>query len=179
MRFSELELPGVFLVEVEPHVDERGWFARAYCAREFAEHGLEPVAVQTNLSYNARGGTLRGMHYQDESAPEAKLVRCLRGAIHDVVVDLRPGSPTRLRSVATDLTADDGRALYVPPLFAHGFQALADDTLVTYQVSAFHTPAAERGLRHDDPALGIDWPRPVTVVSDKDRAWPLLDPAAG
>lgn len=177
MRYTETALAGAFTVDLEPHRDERGFFARAFDAREAEEHGLRATVAQANLSHNVRAGTLRGMHYQVAPAPEAKLVRCLRGAIYDVIVDLRPGSPTLQQWVGVELTAENGRALYVPELCAHGFLTLADDTLVQYQVSAFYTPEAERGLRHDDPAIGVDWPREPTTMSEKDRAWPLL--AAG
>ena len=175
MRFLETALPGAYIIDIEAHADERGFFARGFCSDEFTEHGLNPAVAQTNLSFNARAGTLRGMHYQVPPAPEAKLVRCVRGAIHDVIVDMRPDSPTRLQWIGVDLSADNNRALYVPELFAHGFITLADDTFVTYQVSQPYTPGTERGLRHDDPALGIDWPAEVRVISDKDAAWPLLE----
>jgi len=175
VRFEETPLAGAFVIELEPHADDRGFFARAYCAREFEEHGLEPRVVQANLSYNRSKGTLRGMHYQAPPAGEAKLVRCIRGAIHDVIVDLRPDSPTYLQHVGVDLTAENRRALFVPALFAHGFQTLEDEVEVFYQVSEFYTPGAERGLRHDDPALGISWPLEVSEISDKDRSWDLLE----
>ena len=175
MRFEETPLAGAFVIELEPHADDRGFFARTYCAREFTEHELEPRVVQANLSYNRSKGTLRGMHYQAPPAGEAKLVRCIRGAIHDVIVDLRRDSPTYLQHVGVDLTAESRRALFVPALFAHGFQTLEDEVEVFYQVSEFYTPDAERGLRHDDPALGISWPLPVKEISDKDRSWDLLD----
>lgn len=175
MRFEETSLAGAFVIEIEPHADDRGFFARAYCAREFEEHGLDPRVVQANLSYNRSKGTLRGMHYQAPPAGEAKLVRCIRGAIHDVIVDLRPDSPTYLQHVGVDLTAANRRALFVPALFAHGFQTLEDEVEVFYQVSEFYTPGAERGLRHDDPALAISWPLPVSEISDKDRFWDLLE----
>lgn len=175
MRFEETSLAGAFVIEIEPHADDRGFFARAYCAREFEEHGLEPRVVQANLSYNRSKGTLRGMHYQAPPAGEAKLVRCISGAIHDVIVDLRPDSPTYLQHVGVDLTAENRRALFVPALFAHGFQTLEDEVEVFYQVSEFYTPGAERGLRHDDPALGISWPLGVSEISDKDRSWDLLE----
>jgi len=168
-------VPGPVLVDLERREDERGFFARTFCREEFAAAGLEPVVEQANLSFNHRAGTLRGMHLQVAPAEEAKLVRCTRGAIVDVVVDLREGSPTRYSHVAVELTADNRRALYVPPMFAHGYQTLVDDTEVVYQVSAAYTPGTERGLRHDDPALGITWPLPVTVISAKDASWELLD----
>lgn len=175
MRFEETPLSGAFAIDLELLEDDRGFFARSFCTREFEEHGLEPAVVQCNISYNHRAGTLRGMHYQLPPATEAKLVRCIRGAIHDVIVDLRPGSPTYLEHYGIELSADNRTALYVPTLFAHGYQALTDGAEVLYQVSTAYSPGHERGLRHDDPALGIAWPAPVTVLSDKDRGWPLLE----
>lgn len=175
MILTPTAVPGPVLVDLERREDERGFFARTFCREEFAAAGLEPVVEQANLSFNHRAGTLRGMHLQVAPAEEAKLVRCTRGAIVDVVVDLREGSPTRYSHVAVELTADNRRALYVPPMFAHGYQTLVDDTEVVYQVSAAYTPGTERGLRHDDPALGITWPLPVTVISAKDASWELLD----
>lgn len=175
MRFSELPLPGAWLVDLEPRTDERGFFARSFCAREFADRGLEPAVSQCNVSFNRRRGTLRGMHYLAPPAREAKLVRCTSGAVHDVIVDLRPESPTYLRHVAVELSARNRTALYIPPLFAHGFQTLEDETEVFYQMSEPYVAGYERGLRHDDPALAIAWPLPVSVIAAKDRAWPLLD----
>lgn len=175
MRFTETPLSGAFVIDLEMMSDERGFFARSFCAREFEEHGLSPSVVQTNTSYNAKAGTLRGMHYQNEVAPEPKLVRCVRGALYDVIVDMRPGSPTYAQHFGVELSAENRTMLYVPALFAHGFQTLVDDTEAIYQVGGHYTPDAERGLRFDDPALGIDWPRPVTNISDKDRSWPLLE----
>lgn len=175
MRFTTTDVVPATVVDLEPFTDDRGWFARAFCAREFAEHGLEPVTAQTNLSYNPRRGTMRGLHFQHEPAREAKLVRCLSGAIYDVAVDVREGSPTHLRWVGYELSASNGRALYVPEGFAHGFLTLTDDVLVTYQVSEFYTPGVEGGLRYDDPAIGITWPGEVEVISDKDAGWPLLE----
>lgn len=175
MRFTETPLPGAWVLDLEPRGDERGFFARAFCAKEFTDHGLEPAVVQTNLSYTAAAGSVRGMHYQLPPAAETKLVRCVAGAFYDVIVDMREGSPTYLQHFGVELSAANRRALYVPALFAHGFQTLADDTEASYQVSAFFTPGVERGLRHDDPALGITWPLATTVISDKDRSWPLLD----
>ena len=177
MTFEATNLSGALVIDLDPYRDERGFFARVYCQRTFAEHGLESVMVQGNLSFNHKAGTLRGMHYQVMPAEEAKLVRCTRGAIFDVIVDLRPGSPTYLQHVGVELTADNRRALYVPPMFAHGFQTLEDDTEVSYLVSASHDPSAERGVRHDDATIAISWPRPVTVISPKDASWPLLVPA--
>lgn len=172
MRFRELEIPGAFVIDLERREDDRGFFARTFCRREFEEHGLEPAVAQCNLSSNRRRGTLRGMHYQAPPGEEAKLVRCIRGAIHDVVVDARPGSPTLGRHAALRLDAENRRALYVPPGLAHGFQTLEDDTELLYQMSAFYAPELARGFRHDDPEVGIDWPLPVTVISDRDRTLP-------
>jgi dTDP-4-dehydrorhamnose 3,5-epimerase len=179
MRFTETELPGAFLIDIEPISDERGFFTRTFCRREFEDHGLLPLVAQCNLSYNHKAGTLRGMHYQVPPAGEAKLVRCTRGAILDVFVDLRPGSPTYLQHVSVELTAENRRAAYLPPLLAHGYQSLTDDAEVTYQVSEFYTPASERSTRYDDPALGIAWPLEVTVISAKDAAAPLISDMEG
>jgi dTDP-4-dehydrorhamnose 3,5-epimerase len=173
--FTESRLAGAYVIDPELHADERGLFARTFCAKEFAQHGLSTTLVQCNISQNRRKGTLRGMHWQAWPHEEAKLIRCTRGTIHDVIIDLRPGSPTLGEHIGVDLTAGNRRMLYVPEGFAHGFLTLDDDTEVFYQMSAFYEPAAARGLRHDDPALGIEWPVPVTVVSEKDSAWPLLD----
>jgi len=177
MIFTETELPGAFLIGLAPHSDERGFFARAFCRQEFEKHGLVPLVAQCNVSYNVKRGTIRGMHYQVAPALESKLVRCVRGAVLDVIVDLRVGSPTYLRHVAVELTAGNHLALYLPPMCAHGFQTLVDDTEVLYQVGEFYTPECERGARYDDPALGIRWPLPVTVISDKDRRWPPVEAA--
>jgi dTDP-4-dehydrorhamnose 3,5-epimerase len=170
--FTESRLAGAYVIDPELHADERGLFARTFCAKEFAQHGLSTTLVQCNISQNRRKGTLRGMHWQAWPHEEAKLIRCTRGTIHDVIIDLRPGSPTLGEHIGVDLTADNRRMLYVPEGFAHGFLTLDDDTEVFYQMSAFYEPAAARGLRHDDPALGIRWPAAVTVVSEKDRRWP-------
>ena len=174
MRFTETSLPGAFIIDLEQRADPRGFFARSFCASEFEAHGLKPAVVQCNLSFNHRRGTLRGMHFQVAPALEAKLVRCTGGAIYDVIVDMRPSSPTYMQHIGVELSAENRRALYVPELFAHGYQSLTDDAEVTYQVSATYTPECERGLRHDDPALAIAWPLPVSVMSDKDRSWPLI-----
>lgn len=180
MIFSQTDLPGAVVVDLDLKQDERGFFARTFCRAEFAAEGLEPPVEQCSVAYNVCAGTLRGMHYQDASAPEAKLVRVTAGAVLDQIVDLRPDSPTYLRSFAVELTARNRTALYVPPQFAHGYQTLVDDTEVSYAISATHEPSAARGLRHDDPALGLRWPLPVSVINDRDRSWPLLDgPAAG
>lgn len=176
MIFTELALPDVRVVELEPHRDERGFFARAWCRREFEEAGLETRVAQCNLSFNRRRGTLRGMHFQAPPMEEVKLVRCVRGALLDVVVDLRPDSPTFGEHAAVELTAENRRALYVPRGFAHGFQTLQDDTEIYYQMSEFHSPEHARGYRFDDPAFGIEWPVHPPVVKEKDRAWPDFDP---
>jgi dTDP-4-dehydrorhamnose 3,5-epimerase len=174
MIFTETELEGAFVIDMERREDERGFFARAFCQNEFTDHGLKPLIAQANVAYNHRRGTLRGMHFQIPPAAETKLVRCTRGAILDIIVDLRPESPTWLRHVAVELTADNHRALYVPERFAHGYQVLTDETETSYQVGEFYSPAHERALRYDDPRLGLEWPLPVRVISDKDRNAPLL-----
>lgn len=178
MIFTELDLPGAHLVELEPHRDQRGFFARTFCRREFGERGLETRVAQCSLSHNRKRGILRGMHYQASPRQEVKLVRCVRGALHNVIVDLRPDSPTFTEHVAIELTARNRQALYVPEGFAHGFQALEDDTDVHYQISAFHSPEHVRGYRFDDPAFGIDWPVDPPLVKEKDLRWPDFDPEA-
>lgn len=173
MIFTETELPGAFVVDLEPREDSRGFFARAWCADEFAQHGLNSRLVQSNLSFNDRAGTLRGMHFQRVPHAEAKLIRCTRGAIYDAIIDLRPDSATYRRWTAVELTAENRRALYVPEGFAHGYQTLEPSTETFYQVSEYYTPSAEGGVRWDDPAFGIEWPDPTNaLLSDKDRTWP-------
>jgi dTDP-4-dehydrorhamnose 3,5-epimerase len=172
MRFTPTTLEDAVLIEPERREDPRGWFARVFCEEEFAAAGLETRFVQQNASANPKAGTLRGMHYQRPPHAEVKVVRCTRGAVFDAIVDLRPGSPTYRRSEGFELTAANGRMLYVPEGFAHGYLTLADDSEVAYLVSHPYTPGAEAGLRYDDPALGIAWPRPAAVLSDKDAAWP-------
>jgi dTDP-4-dehydrorhamnose 3,5-epimerase len=174
VRFEPTALAGAYLIHLEPRVDERGLFARAFCAQEFAGQGLETSYVQSNISSNARAGTVRGLHFQRAPDAEVKLVRCVKGAIYDVVVDMRAGSPTYLRSFGAELSDANGLMMYVPKDFAHGYQALSDGASVFYMVTAFYAPQAEGGLRFDDPRLAIKWPRPVTDVSDKDARWPLL-----
>ena len=174
MNITTTPLSGVAVIDLERKEDDRGFFARTFDREEFADAGLEPLVEQCNLSYNHKAGTLRGMHYQVAPATEAKLVRCTAGAIVDVIVDVRPDSPTYLQHYAIELSADNRRALYVPPMFAHGYQALTDGAEVSYQVSEAYTPGTERGLRHDDPALGLSWPLPVSVISPKDAGWPLM-----
>jgi dTDP-4-dehydrorhamnose 3,5-epimerase len=175
MRFVPAELDGVFVVEQERHVDDRGWFARTWDGAELAAHGLDPALVQCSASFNAARGTLRGMHYQDPPFAEAKLVRCTRGALFDVAVDLRPGSRSFLRWFGLELTPENGRALYIPRGFAHGFVTLSDATEGVYCISAPYSPPHARGVRWDDPAIAIAWPIPPLVISPADRARPALD----
>ncbi len=174
MRFEPLKLNGAFLVEPQPHEDARGFFARTFCAREFAEQGLASVFVQSSVSFNNQRGTLRGLHYQRAPAGEVKLVRCTAGAIYDVIVDLRSDSPTYLQHYGVELTAWNRRSLYVPEMFAHGFQTLEDETEVFYQISEYHAPDKAAGLRFDDPKLNIQWPLPVAAISEKDLKWAWL-----
>jgi len=170
MLFTETKLKGAYIIDVKRLEDERGFFGRSYCQREFEALGLNTNAVQANVSYNKKKGTLRGMHMQLAPHEETKLVRCTRGAIYDVIVDLRPDSPTFKQWIGVELTADSYRMLYVPEGFAHGFITLEDNTDVTYQVTQFYTPGAERGYRWDDPAFNIQWPIEPVVISEKDRA---------
>lgn len=179
MIFHSTTLNDAWLIDLELRGDERGYFARTFCAEEFQRHGLISQFVQQNTSRSARRGTLRGLHYQMQPYGEAKLVRCTRGAIVDVIVDIREDSPTYLQHEAFELTADNHRQLYVPPGFAHSFQTLSDDVEVSYLVSAHYTPSAERGLRYNDERLAIDWPLAVTTLSEKDAAWPLLADRTG
>ena len=174
MIFTETNLKGAYIIDLERREDARGFFARAFCQHEFAEHGLKPVIAQANIAFNHRKGTIRGMHFQYPPAAEAKLVRCTRGAILDVIIDLRPESTTFLRHTAVELTADNRRGLYIPPRFAHGYQTLADATETTYQLSEFYSPDLADGLAYDDPAFAIAWPLPVSEISDRDRIWTRL-----
>jgi dTDP-4-dehydrorhamnose 3,5-epimerase len=174
MQFRQLEIDGVWLIVPEPHADERGFFARTFCTREFGEQGLWTSFVQQSVSFNEVAGTLRGMHYQLEPYGEVKLVRCTQGAIYDVVVDLRAGSPTHGKWCAEVLSADDRRALYVPRGCAHGFITTVDRSEVSYAISEFHHAAAARGVRWDDPAFGIAWPLAPQRISARDAAYPLL-----
>jgi dTDP-4-dehydrorhamnose 3,5-epimerase len=174
MIFSETGLLGAFVIDLDRKEDNRGFFARAFCQHEFAQHGLNPVIAQANVAFNRRKGTVRGMHFQFPPSAETKLVRCTRGAILDIIVDLRPESSTYLEHVAVELNEDNGRALYVPERFAHGYQVLEDDTDTSYQVGAFYTPGVEGGLRYDDPRLGLEWPLPLAEISEKDLGWELL-----
>jgi dTDP-4-dehydrorhamnose 3,5-epimerase len=173
--FTETRLKGAFIIDLERREDSRGFFARAFCQKEFAAHGLKPTIAQANVASNFKKGTLRGMHFQYPPAAESKLVRATRGAILDIIVDLRPESETYLEHVAVELNEENQRALYVPERFAHGYQALRDNTDTSYQVGEFYTPDAEGGLLHDDPRLKLKWPLPVSVISEKDQKFALLD----
>ena len=175
MKFIATELESAYILEVESHEDKRGFFARTFCQDEFRARGLNPEVAQCSVSFNKRRGTLRGMHYQSEPFPEAKLVRCTAGAVYDVIVDLRPQSATYRRWVAVELTAANRRALYVPEHFAHGFQALADETEVFYQISEFYHPECSRGIRWNDAAFRIRWPLAELVISERDRNFPDFD----
>lgn len=175
MKFLPTELADAVLIEMEKHVDARGAFARTMCVEEFAAAGIETRYPQASLSYNRLAGTVRGMHFQRAPHAEAKVVRCVRGAIFDVIIDLRPGSPTHRHWQGFELTADNGRSLYIPKGFAHGFQTLEDESDMLYLISEMHVPGAGDGLRPDDPLLGIVWPRPVSMINDKDQSWPLLE----
>ena len=173
MIFVETPLPGAYVIEVERLEDERGFFARSWCAREFAAKGLDSQLVQCNVSVNKRKGTLRGLHYQIPPHAEAKLVRCTRGSLYDVIVDLRKDSPTFLKWFAIELTATNHRMLYIPKLFAHGFQTLEDDTEIFYQMSEFYSPGDARGARWDDPLFAITWPQgEQKIVSSRDASYP-------
>lgn len=175
MKFAAAKLSGAFVIEIEPIEDERGFFARTFCVQEFKAHGLNFEIIQSSISHNAKKGTIRGMHYQVSPHEESKLIRCTRGAIHDVFVDIRRQSPTYRQWESVTLTAENRKMLYLPPGFAHGFQSLEDDTEVSYQISNIFVPEAARGLRWDDPALGIAWPLPVSVISERDRNYPKLE----
>jgi len=176
MRFEPTAIRGLVVVELERHVDERGFFARSWCADEFAAAGLPQAMVQCNVSWNERRHTLRGMHWQAAPHGDGKLVRCTRGAIHDVVVDLRPRSATYLESFAIELDEENRRALFVPAGLAHGFLTLVDGTEVFYQMDSVHVPDAARGARWDDAAFAIEWPAPPAVMSDRDRTYPNYAP---
>lgn len=168
MIFTETKLQGAYLIDIEALADERGFFARSWCQKEFESHGLNPDFVQCNISFNKKKGTLRGLHYQEDPHQEAKLVRCTAGSLFDVIVDLRPDSKTYRQWVAVELSASNHRMLYVPKGFAHGFQTLEDNTEVFYQMSEFYRSECARGIRWDDPSIAIGWPLPITSVSGKD-----------
>jgi dTDP-4-dehydrorhamnose 3,5-epimerase len=179
MIFRESPLSGAYVVDMERLTDERGFFARSYCAEEFAARGLGPELRQCSVSYNARKGTLRGMHYQGAPHEEHKLVRCTAGAIFDVIVDIRAASPTYRRWYGAELTQDNRRSLFIPPGFAHGFLSLTDDAEVYYMISVAHAPKFSRGVRWNDPAFAIEWPSAPAVISERDAAYPLLNVPGG
>jgi dTDP-4-dehydrorhamnose 3,5-epimerase len=172
MIFKETILEGAFVIGLEKREDERGFFARTWCRREFENHGLTPLLVQCSLSFNRKQGTLRGMHYQAPPCEEAKLVRCTRGAIYDVIIDMRPGSATYTRSIGMILSSGNSTMIYVPKGFAHGFLTLEDESEVFYQMSEFYAPERSRGVRWNDPAFGIEWPEEIQVISEQDRTYP-------
>jgi dTDP-4-dehydrorhamnose 3,5-epimerase len=175
MFFTSTELEGAYIIDLQRFEDNRGFFACTWEANEFEKHGLVSQLVQANLSYNRTRGTLRGMHFQHAPYAETKLIRCVRGAIVDVIIDLRPGSPSYKRWISAELTAENRRAIYVPEGFAHGFQTLVDDVEVIYQVSQVYTPSAASGVRYDDPTFGITWPLPVSEISPKDLTWAVFE----
>lgn len=172
MIFVKTGLPGAFLIEIDPRSDERGLFARTYCEREFADHGITCRFVQLSTSYNERSNTLRGLHYQSDPAAEDKLVRCTKGAIYDVIVDLRNDSPTRHKWFAAELTEDNRRSMFVPKGFAHGFKTLRDGSEVLYHISQFYDSTMARGVRWNDPRFGIKWPGGAPILSDRDQNYP-------
>jgi len=176
--FAEADLKGAFVLALERLADDRGFFARTWCRREFRDHGLNPELVQCSTSFNSRKGTLRGMHYQAAPHEEAKLVRCTRGSIYDVIIDLRPDSDTFTRPFGILLDAESRNMLYIPEGFAHGFLTLQDSTEVFYQMSEFYEPSSARGVRWNDPSFGIEWPADVSVISDRDRSYPDFVPGA-
>lgn len=177
MIFTKTKLKDAFLIDLEPRQDPRGFFARTFCTKEFEAQGLKPTIAQCNLSFNYKKGTLRGMHYQTTPAAEVKLARCTHGAIYDVIIDMRSESPTYLSYFGVELTAENRRALYIPEMFAHGYQTLTDEAEIAYQMSEFYAPEYQCGLRYNDPAFGIEWPLPVCEISDKDASWPLFESA--
>jgi dTDP-4-dehydrorhamnose 3,5-epimerase len=175
MKFTDTAIPGSFVIDLEPHRDDRGFFARTFCAETFAKHGLKSIIAQSNVTFNHRKGTIRGLHYQLPPMAEAKLLRCTRGAIYEVIVDMRPDSPAFMQHLGVELTEFNRRLLYVPEMCAAGYQALADESEAAYSVCQFYAPEQERGFRYDDPAFGVDWPLKVTKLSEKDRNWPSFD----
>ena len=174
MKFTEQKIKGVYVIELEPFVDERGSFVRQFCRRELAAHGLDFSICQCNLSGNTRKGTLRGMHYQKAPFPEIKIVSCLQGAVWDVVVDLRPDSPTYLQHIATELSPENGKLVYIPPLCAHGFQTLQDNSVMYYQLGEYFHPEAYGGVRYNDPKLRIAWPLENPIINERDKNYALL-----
>lgn len=178
MKFSEIPLKDAYCIELDPVEDERGFFARSWCVNEFKNHGLNPNLVQCSVSFNHKKGTLRGLHFQSKPHDETKLVRCTMGAIYDVVVDLRPDSPTFKQWFGVEMTSKNRKAMYVPEGFAHGFQTLEDDTEVFYQMSEYFHPESARGVRYDDPDIGIEWPISKMTISPADNSLPLLGEAS-
>ncbi|MEJ2008186.1 MAG: dTDP-4-dehydrorhamnose 3,5-epimerase [Acidobacteriota bacterium] len=176
MKFAETPLKGAYTVEIEPIADERGFFARTWCEREFSDQGLNPLLKQASVSFNHKKGTLRGMHYQTDGHQECKLIRCSAGAVFDVIIDLRKDSPTFMKHFAVVLSSEDHRMLYVPEGFAHGFQTLTDGTELFYQISEFYSPKHAAGVRWNDPAFAIKWPEPPRVISARDQAFPDFSP---
>src|SRR4030095_9471275 len=174
MIFSETKLKGAYIIDIECKEDARGFFARAFCQKEFNAYGLKPIIAQANVAFNYKKGTVRGMHFQYPPAAETKLVRCTRGAIVDIIVDLRPESATYLQHISVELSADNHRGILIPERFGHGYQALEDNTETTYHVSEFYAPGSDGGLRYDDPALKLTWPLPVAVISERDLQWKPL-----
>ena len=179
MIFSETKLTGAYTIDLDRREDVRGYFARMFCQKEFAAHGLKPMIAQANVGSNLKRGTVRGMHFQYPPAAEAKYVRCTRGAILDIIVDLRPESRTYLQHVAVELSTANQRGIYVPERFAHGYITLEDNTDTSYIVSEYYTPGVEGGLMYNDPRLALEWPIPLAVISEKDTQWPLLDAIEG
>ena len=176
MKFTETRLKGAYIIDIEPHDDKRGFFARVWCRKEFAEQGLASSLAQCSIAYNSKRGTLRGMHYQEAPHEEIKLVRCTKGAVYDVIVDLRPGSGTFRQWIGVELSEDNRRTIYIPEGFAHGYITLKQDSELFYQMSEFYVPEAGTGVRWNDPVLGIEWPDVGDItVADRDQAWPLLD----
>jgi dTDP-4-dehydrorhamnose 3,5-epimerase len=175
VKYTPTTVAGVTIIDIEPHRDHRGFFSRSFCADEFLNHGLIPEVAQTNICFNYTRGTVRGLHRQAPPHAEAKLVRCVRGAIADVAVDVRPESQTYGEHVMVELSAENRRALFLPPYVAHGFQTLTDDTEILYQISGPYVPDSEEGFRWDEAEFGIKWPLPVTVMSEKDASWPSLE----
>ena len=174
MIFTKTKISGAYIIDVEPKKDSRGYFARAFCSVEMYKHNIIFIPAQANISHNIRRGTIRGMHYQERTISEPKFIRCIQGVVWDVIIDMRPESSTYLEHVAIELSAENGRAVYMPSMCAHGNQSLTNNTELLYLMGCIHTPGHERGLRYDDPAINIDWPLPVGDINERDSKWPLL-----